>query len=1016
MIGRVVRRVSSSIFVGRVPERARLVAGLDAASSGEPGLILLGGEAGIGKTRLVDEFMSIARAEGALAVRGGCFDVTTGTLPFAPVVELVRDLERRTSEAELETILGSERPWLAVLDPHLGEPDAINATPTARVTPTDSLQLRLFRAFADVLVRAAADRTTVVVIEDIHWADASTLDLLRFLTRGLISERLLVVLTFRSDELHRRHPLVPFLGELGRLAHSERLEIPRFGRSEVADQLSGILGGGPPLDGLVDRVSDRSDGNPFFVEELVAASHEGRFPGSLREVLAVRIGALSAEARAVVGVAAAGGRPAGDALLARVVGLSGDRVVEALRETIERHVLVADEHAERSAIAFRHALVQELAYSELVPPERIALHAAIAAALEDGDAPPGEVAHHAYLAHDLPLALARSAQAAERATEAFAFAEALGHLERALELWDRVAEPGSLTSRDRAGLLLDAARCAAAIAESGRARDLARVALALLPPATRRDERIGALLELYWYEMFAGNHSVQRDMAYEAATLVPADPATALRATVLTNLSMVAEMDGREVDARTLAEEALHVARRAGARREEAAASIRLAKVVGASFCEPEAAGALVVRAFEIAGEHGGFPDSMPGIVAVFVRAEAAVLSGRFEDAIVFVDDAIDAAERLGRSGHHGIKIRKCDALTELGRWAEAEAMLGDIRRGPMLLAARQADGMLAALLARRGRSAEAAEIIGPIDPSVPPGERQWLLFAEARLAAARRRLGETPGPHHPPIGVFPDPLHESGLLPAMEEAVRVEADRAEAARRRRQRREAEEARDMGLARLELLRRIAAPAIESGGAGRLIEAIVATAEAEGTRLQKRPDPELWKTAADRREALRQPWETAYCLLRHAEAALAARALRHEAAESLRKAHTIATKLDAPPLVGEIEGLARRARIELGMAEPPARPGTSRPTTDGGVAVALTSREREVLSLVAAGHTNREIGEQLFISDKTASVHVTNAMDKLGALSRYEAASLASGLGLLEDATGTPAREGNRLAN
>src|SRR5918999_526373 len=978
MIGRVVRRVSSSIFVGRVPERARLVAGLDAASSGEPGLILLGGEAGIGKTRLVDEFMSIARAEGALAVRGGCFDVTTGTLPFAPVVELVRDLERRTSEAELETILGSERPWLAVLDPHLGEPDAINATPTARVTPTDSLQLRLFRAFADVLVRAAADRTTVVVIEDIHWADASTLDLLRFLTRGLISERLLVVLTFRSDELHRRHPLVPFLGELGRLAHSERLEIPRFGRSEVADQLSGILGGGPPLDGLVDRVSDRSDGNPFFVEELVAASHEGRFPGSLREVLAVRIGALSAEARAVVGVAAA--------------------------------------HAERSAIAFRHALVQELAYSELVPPERIALHAAIASALEDGDAPPGEVAHHAYLAHDLPLALARSAQAAERATEAFAFAEALGHLERALELWDRVAEPGSLTSRDRAGLLLDAARCAAAIAESGRARDLARMALALLPPATRRDERIGALLELYWYEMFAGNHSVQRDMAYEAAALVPADPATALRATVLTNLSMVAEMDGREVDARTLAEEALHVARRAGARREEAAASIRLAKVVGASFCEPEAAGALVVRAFEIADKHGGFPDDMPISVAVFVRAEAAVLSGRFEDAIVFVDDAIDAAERLGRSGHHGIKIQKCDALTELGRWAEAEAMLGDIRRGPMPLAARQADGMLAALLARRGRSAEAAEIIGPIDPSVPPGERQWLLFAEARLAAARRRLGETPGPHHPPIGVFPDPLHESGLLPAMEEAVRVEADRAEAARRRRQRREAEEARDMGLARLELLRRIAAPAIESGGAGRLIEAIVATAEAEGTRLQKRPDPELWKTAADRREALRQPWETAYCLLRHAEAALAARALRHEAAESLRKAHTIATKLDAPPLVGEIEGLARRARIELGMAEPPARPGTSRPTTDGGVAVALTSREREVLSLVAAGHTNREIGEQLFISDKTASVHVTNAMDKLGALSRYEAASLASGLGLLEDATGTPAREGDRLAN
>jgi DNA-binding CsgD family transcriptional regulator len=1008
MIGRVVRRVSSSIFVGRVVERARLVAALDAASAGEPGVILLGGEAGIGKTRLVGEVITTARAAGVLALTGGCLELTTGALPFAPIVELVRDLQRRLSAADLEAVLGSDRSSLAVLDPHLGAPDPTD------LTPSSSPQLRLYRAFADVLARTSAERATVVLVEDVHWADASTLDLLRFVTRGLVAERLLIILTFRSDELHRRHPLMPFLSELGRLRHAERLEIPRFGPREVADQLSGILTGSPPID-LIDRISTRSDGNPFFVEELVAASHDGQFPGSLRDVLAARLGALSADARAVVGVAAAIGRHADDALLADVAGSSRTSIMDALREATEHHILVAGEDGPISALAFRHALVREFAYSELIPPERIALHGAIAAALADRDGPAGEIAHHAYLAHDLPVALVRSIQAAERATHAFAFAEALAHLERALEVWDRVDEPDAITGRNMAGLLIDAARCAGGIGEYGRARDLGRMALGRLTPTGRREERVEALLDLYWYEMFEGDIAALQDVAYETASLVPADPPTALRSTVLTNLSMVAESDGHVLNARALAEDALDVARSVGARREEAAALVRLAKIVGASFGQPETAESLVVRALAIAGEHGGFPGSTPDTVPVFVRAEAANLAGRFEDAIVIADTAIEAAARLGRTAGAGLREQKAVSLIELGRWVEAEGLLQEVRRGSMVLAARQADDTLASLLIRHGRLAEAADLMRAAGPGQPALDRQWTLFVQARLAAAERRWDEARAAVDAVIGLVPDPLHEVGLLFAMEEAIRDEADRANAARRRRQPSEEEDAREVGLARLDLMRRIATPAIELGGAGRLIEAMLAMAEAEGDRLEKRPDPPRWKAAADMREALRQPWATAYGLYRHAEATLAGRRSRKGAAESLRKAHEIAGSIGAAPLVAEIEGLARRGQIEL-VAAPMGHPGTRRATTDGGVVVALTGREREVLSLVAAGHTNREIGERLFISEKTASVHVTHAMDKLGALSRYDAAGIASRLGLLGDATGTPVRSAERAAN
>ena len=248
-------------------------------------------------------------------------------------------------------------------------------------------------------------------------------------------------------------------------------------------------------------------------------------------------------------------------------------------------------------------------------------------------------------------------------------------------------------------------------------------------------------------------------------------------------------------------------------------------------------------------------------------------------------------------------------------------------------------------------------------------------------------------------IGLFEDPTHDLASLGILELGVTAEADRADVARARRRAAEEADARRVGLERLAMVRRALRHAIDEGGAGRLIEAELAMAEAEGTRLERMPAPDLWDDAARRRETLGQPWETAYARFRQAEAVLALGADRQLALRSLRGAFGIATTLGARPLLDQVERLARRGRIAL-VPVPPRR-NVREGTTEEGVLVALTVRECETLSLVAGGHTNREIGEQLFISEKTASVHISNAMDKLGALSRYEAAAIATRIGILD---------------
>ncbi|HSK35478.1 MAG TPA: AAA family ATPase, partial [Actinomycetota bacterium] len=401
--------LASPTFVGRTQELARLAAAGDRAAGGTPTAVLIGGEAGVGKTRLVGEVVAGARAAGATVLAGGCVELGGEGVPFAPLIEALRGFVRDLDEPGLARLApGQARAELARLLPELGPPGGPGAgeRPAFGGDPGPwSEQGRLFELLLGLLERLGAERPAVLVVEDLHWADRSTRDLLAFLVRNLRHGRLLLVLTYRSDELHRRHPLRPFLAELDRGRRVERLELARFGPAEVAAQLAGIQGAPVPAE-LAERIHARSGGNAFFVEELAAVAGtgghaDGELPPSLRDTLLARVELLAEPAQQVLRVAAAAGARVEHELLAEVAGLPEAELLAALREAVSAQVLLAD--AADGTYGFRHALVKEAVYTELLPGERTRLHARFAAALAARDTagdpgPAAELAWHWYAA------------------------------------------------------------------------------------------------------------------------------------------------------------------------------------------------------------------------------------------------------------------------------------------------------------------------------------------------------------------------------------------------------------------------------------------------------------------------------------------------------------------------------------------------------------------------------------------------------------------------------------------
>jgi predicted ATPase len=442
------QRVSCPVLVGRGAEVARLRAAIERAAAGQPATVLVAGEAGIGKTRLVTEAAGYAAGLGVVALAGGCLDVGEGVLAYAPVVEALRPLAGLLGPGELERVLDGAGEELARLVPELGSRDT--ARRAGQLEPS-----RLFELLLGMLHRIAERAPVLLVAEDLHWADQSTRDLLAFLVRNLRAG-VALVLTCRSDEPRPGHPLGPFLAELSRGGRAERLELGRLGRRELTELVAGILGE-PPSPSLAREILARAEGNPFFAEELLAARREGtRMPPALRDLLLARVDALPESAQRVLEAAAVAGSRVDHELLAAATGRDGGQLVPLLREAVARHLLAVDEG--NGGYMFRHALVQEAVYGELLPVQRAPLHAAYARALDrrigrcDADAGGtavelAQLAYHWQGAGDQGQALPSLVRAGQAAELAAAPAEALEHYQRALDLWEQA--PAARWTRSR---------------------------------------------------------------------------------------------------------------------------------------------------------------------------------------------------------------------------------------------------------------------------------------------------------------------------------------------------------------------------------------------------------------------------------------------------------------------------------------------------------------------------------------------------------------------------------------
>jgi predicted ATPase len=478
-------RLISAAFIGRRAQLAGLEAAFAAVRDGAPATVLLSGEAGVGKTRLTAEFADQVRAQGARVLIGGCQQLGTGALPFAPFTAAIRDLAREDGTTAVIELLGGRAPEIARLLPELGaserQPAAL-AGGSSGAYPGDG-RGRLFEQTLRLLEQLGERGPVVLGIEDLHWAGHSTRDLLAFLiSNQRLLPGVLIIGSFRSDELHRTHPLLPLLAELARLAWTQRAELPGLTRRETAELLAAILGREAEPE-RVASVFSRSEGNPLYAEELLRC--EAFLPGSLRDLVLSRVRRLPPATQDVLRIAGASGEHARRALLSAVSGLGHDDLERALSPAVAGNLLVAGP----DGYAFRHALIREAMYEDLLPGERSRVHARLAEAiaaqepLAVGPATPIQLAHHWYAAHDLGQALASAWQAAAEASRVFAYAEQLSMLARVSELWDKVPDAAQRigTSHDR--LLEQSARVAQLLGEERRARALISAALREIDPA-----------------------------------------------------------------------------------------------------------------------------------------------------------------------------------------------------------------------------------------------------------------------------------------------------------------------------------------------------------------------------------------------------------------------------------------------------------------------------------------------------------------------------------------------------
>ncbi len=986
-------------LVGRAGELSRLTDLLAQAAAGQPVVTLISGDAGVGKTRLVTELAGAARRTGWTVLSGRCAELAD-TVPYLPLADALRDAAAAAPDGVLRDALAA-RPVLSQLLPDTG------GRPVASADVPGLAQQQLFGAVLGMLTELAAAAPVLLILEDVHWADQSTRDLLTFLSRVLHTERLAVVVTYRSDDLHRRHPLRAVVAELLRLPSVAAIELSPLAASDMAEHLT-ALARAPLTAVALGQIISRAEGNAYYAEELLAASSAGsELPAGLAELLLARLERLPDKARQVVRTAAVAGRRADDELIMRASGLDAPQYDEAVREAVAQQLLVPDG---AQGYAFRHALLREAVYADLLPGERTRLHARLAellAADEHLAGLPGtaaELAYHCLASHDIPGAFAASVLAGQEAERLAAPAEAHRHYDQALALWDRVPDAEQRAGLPRSELAFQAALAAADGGDVTRAVAMLRRLLSSLDsgadPALRcqASERLGYLL------LDIDEEDAARAAAQAAVDALPEEPPRWQRARALaTHARAILSLADPEA-ARARAQQALAAATAAGAPWVQADALVTLGLV-------SEHAGQIAEAIDMFTTAHG--QAAAAGVLGVELRAayQLARVHQERGDLASAAAVAHQGVQRVREAGvglaPYGLDLQYMHYLTHFcdGSWDHAQQIADGFTIRVTNIAEARLSAMALFVAVARGSAEvderrawlepmfsvdQTAEFIGRgllAEHALWQGDtEQALTQARATIAAVEAWDGGYRGPQ---------------VIRAAAVGLGALAEQAAAARAGGDLSAAEAAAAAASALVAIAREGAAhqrrPGFALGVEGR---GWLARAEAEFSRASGANQPGGWQAAVDTFGPA-FVYETARSRWRLAEA-LAEAGDRDGAEREWRLACAAAGTLKAEPLRAGLADLGRRARLV--PADAVTRPGaavSARGRSDGGLSplAGLTEREREVLVLLAAGQSNKEIATRLYIAPKTASVHVSRILAKLGASSRTQAAAIAHRAGL-----------------
>jgi ATP/maltotriose-dependent transcriptional regulator MalT len=924
-------------LIGRSREFAALNHAFEEVCGGARRTVVIAGEAGIGKTRLVTEFLG-ALPDDVLVLRGQCADSGGGPVPYAALADLVRSLADVMGRQALLDSVGPAAGVLSRVWPGLVE------------APADGDWHGVPDVVADLLAARACERPLVVLLEDLHWSDDAARALVVRLARLSADVPLLVLLTVRTDDIGPRHVLRPLLAELERARLALRLDLGRLA-GEEAQRMVQVLSEATGRTGsvAVDRMAERSGGVPFYIEELVGVSGDD-LPDSLRAILLLRYQELAEAAQAFCRAVAVGGVSVPHDVISQVLAADRAATDSAIREAVDAQVL----HADVSGFTFRHSLVQEAIYGELLPGEHRELHSAYARALERWPASVAahtRIADHWWRAHDLERALGAAVRGMRVARVAYAASTAVQLGERALELWDRLDVPEPAAGVTHAALLYEVAELVREDTRPDRALELAWQAYEEWPrrDVAGRAEVLGGLARI---SAVAGRDDGPA-FVERALELLPPGEHHAIRAQLLLERTRSTLVGGRIAEALDHAHAALAAAQDSG-NKQHVSRALSYRATALAHLGDP---GADAV--FESAREEAG--DDWLALALYYTNlSDAHLLRGRYEDAARVARAGAERGRDLGASLRARLLLESnlTEAQVALGEWVGGPTLLArwldvvgqdvyttHLRVGQAWLLLWTGDVAGAETVARSWHDSwerdartqqqvrsRMSEVLGGLalvrgDPGEAVRRVSWVLDADPR----------------------PSPPYVLPLLSVAANAVAVlRASGAEV--------------DDAPYREALARCSGWPTFP------VWAALFAAQLGEGP----------WSAVTELpAAALHRP----YALLRDGAELLDA-GDRRRACDRLSAAVTEGRAVGAGLVVDRATALLDRAGLT-------SLPDSRRAAVDGSVS--LTSREEQVLALVADGLTNKQIGERLFISPKTVTVHVSAVLRKLGVATRTEAA-------------------------